>query len=166
MSSSAGVHSIERLARLKEALAKFANAGQTSLGLAEMEIRHAHAQLEERLHYWHQQVSRTREEAVQARAALAYARAVHEGKRVGCVEQEIDLRKAQERVRHSEEKLAMTKRWLRDLPTYLKEYEGPARNLGGFLETELRLAMVLLDNKVAALEAYLSIATPDAKEPS
>ena len=166
MSSSAGVHSIERLERLKEALAKFANAGQTSLSLAEMEIRHAQSRLEDRLHHWQQQVSRSREEAVQARAALAYARAVQEGKRVGCVEQELDLRKAQERVRHAEEKLATTKHWLRDLPTYLEEYEGPARSLGGFLETEMRQAMVLLDNKVAALEAYLSIATPDAKEPS
>ena len=166
MSSSAGVLSIERLAHLKEALAKFANAGQTALSLAETEIRRAHDYLEDRLRYWHHQVSRCREEVVQARTSLAYARAMHDGKRVGCVEQELDLRKAQERVRHAEEKLATTKRWQRDLPTYLKEYEGPARGLGGFLDTDLRQAIVLLDNKLAALQAYLTVASPESKEPS
>ena len=166
MSSSAGVLSIERLELLREALARFAIAGQTALGLAEMEIRRATENLEDRLRHWQHQLARRREEMAQARSALAYARAVHEGKRVGCVEQEMDLRKAQENVRHAEEKLATTKRWLRDMPTYLKEYEGPARSLGGFLETELRQAIIMLDNKVAALQAYISIATPTPKEPS
>jgi chromosome segregation ATPase len=161
MSSSAGVLSIERLERLREALARFANAGQTALGLADMEIRRATENLEDRLRHWQHQLARCREEMARARSALAYARAVHEGKSVGCVEQEMDLRKAQEQVRHAEEKLAATKRWLRDLPTYLKEYEGPARSLGGFLETDLRQAGILLDNKVAALRAYLTVAVTE-----
>jgi chromosome segregation ATPase len=166
MSSTAGVLSIERLARLGEALSRFANAGQTALGLADMEIRRAIENLEDRLRHWQHQVTRCREEMAQARASLAYARAVHEGKSVGCVEQELDLRKAQERVHYAEEKVATCKRWLRELPTYLKEYEGPARSLGGFLETEVRQAVVQLDNKVAALSAYLSVAAPDPKESS
>ena len=165
MSSSAGVLSIERLEVLREALARFAIAGQTALGLAEMEIRRATENLEDRLRHWQHQLARRREEMAQARSALAYARAVHEGKRVGCVEQEMDLRKAQENVRHAEEKLATTKRWLRDLPTYLKEYEGPARSLGGFLETEVRQAGVLLENKIAALNAYLSVAAFEKDTP-
>ena len=48
----------------------------------------------------------------------------------------------------------------------LRQLDGPARGLSGFLETEVRQAVVLLDNKVAALGAYLSVAAPDAKEPS
>ena len=165
MSSSAGVLSIERVEQLREALTRFAVAGQTALGLADMEIRRATESLEDRLRHWHQQLARRREEMAQARSALAYARAVHAGKSVGCVEQELDLRKAQDAVRHAEEKLATTRRWLRDLPTYLKEYEGPARGLGGFLETEVRQAGVFLENKVAALRAYLSVAAPEKEAP-
>lgn len=168
MSSQAQVLSIERLERLKEALIRLISAGQNALALAETAVRRTEETLEERLRYWQQQVVKAREAMIQARAALAHARALHEGKSVGCVEQEMDLRKAQERVRHAEEKVAMAKRWLRDLPLYLKEYEGPARGLGGYLETDVRQSIVLLDNKVTALNAYLNVASSPTvtKEPS
>jgi hypothetical protein len=154
MSQSAEVHSLDLLRRLREALVRFGAAGQAALGQAEMEIRHVHNTLEERLKHWQQQVIRRQEAVNQARAALSHARALHEGQSVGCVEQELAWRKAQERLREAEEKVVTVRRWQRELPNFIKELEGPARALSGFLEADLRQAVVLLENKIAALEAY------------
>jgi hypothetical protein len=166
MSSAAGVLSIERLEHLKEALARFINDGQTALGLAEMEIRRTQETLEDRLRYWQGQEIRCREAMAQARSALSHARAMHDGKRTGCVEQELELRKAQQRLRDAEEKIGVVKRWLRELPAYIKEYETPARILTGFLEADLRQAVVQLENKIAALHAYVAVAPSQTTVPS
>lgn len=166
MSSSAQVTSIEQLGHLREALLRFINDGQTALGLADMEIRRVQQGLEERLRFWQQQEVKCREAMVQARSALSHARTMHDGKTTGCVEQELDLRKAQERLRQAEEKIATVKRWLCELPGYVKEYEGPARGLSGFLEADLRQAVILLENKIEALHAYLALAAPTPREPT
>src|SRR5262245_27955221 len=152
MSKSARVESIEQLERFQAALARFGADASTALGLAAREIRWVFDKLEERLEHWQRQLVKRREEMAQARAALAHARAMHEGKSIGCVEQELELRKTQERVREAEAKVAVTRRWQRELPELLKDYEAPARILSGFLEADLRQAAVMLDNKIAALK--------------
>jgi hypothetical protein len=157
MSESANVHSIDLLKHLQEVLARFGVDAQTALGSATLEILRVQNALEEKLKYWQQQGFKRHEEMNQARAALSHARALHEGKSIGCVEQEIALRKAQERVREAEAKFTLTKRWLRELPNVAKEEEGPARALSGFLETNLRQGIALLESKVASLEAYFAI---------
>ena len=84
---------------------------------------------------------------------------------VGCVEQELALRKAQEMLREAEGKVVTVKRWQRDLPQIVKDYEGPARVLSGFLEADMRQALVQLENKIASLEAYMAI-LPSSMEPA
>ena len=155
MTQSAQVHSIDLLKRLHAALARFGLDAQTALGAGAAEIRRVHETLVDRLKYWQQQVNKRQEEVNQARAALSHARALSEGRNTGCVEQELALRKAQDRLREAEGKVITTRRWQRDLPELAKEFEGPARALSGFLESDLRQALVLLEGKIAALEAYL-----------
>src|SRR5262249_19873433 len=155
-------HSVDLLRRLHVALARFGVDAQTALAVGEGEIRRVRATIEERDKFWQQQVNRRQEEVTQARAALVHARALHEGKKVGCVEQELALRKAQERLREAEGKVLTIRRWKRELPEVLKDYEGAARGLSGFLEADLRQAVALLDTKLAALEAYLD-ATSEGK---
>jgi hypothetical protein len=154
MNPSAQVYSLDRLKRLHEALSRFANDAQTALGVADRAIRHIDETLDERLTYWQQQVNRRREEVGQARSALAHARALHDGSTVGCIEQELAVRKAQDRLREAEEKVVIVRRWQRELPTFAKDYDGPSRGLTGFIESDLRRAIVLLENKIATLEAY------------
>jgi hypothetical protein len=158
MSASAQVHSIDLLKRFHAVLTRFGVDAQTALGSAGMELIRVENTIVERLKYWQQQAIKRQEEVAQARSALSHARALAESRRTGCVEQELALRKAQERLREAEGKVVTTKRWLRDLPECVKEYEGPARSLSGFLEADLRQALVLLENKIATLEAYLAIA--------
>jgi hypothetical protein len=162
MSQSAQVHSIELLEQLRNVLARFGLDGQTALGSAASEIRRVEEALGERLKFWRQQANKRQEELNQARAALSHARALHRGERIGCTEQELAVRKAQDRVREAEDKIIAVRRWQRDLPEVVKDFEAPARSLSGFLEGDLRHALVLLDNKIATLKAYLAIQEKEA----
>jgi hypothetical protein len=167
MSQSAEVYSIELLKRLHAVLARFGVAAQAALGAGDLVVLRTYDALAERLKDWQRQAHKRQEEMNQARAALSHARAMHEGQRTGCIEQELALRKAQERVREAEEKVATVRRWQRELPELVKDYEGPARGLSGLLEADLRQALVVLENKIAALEAYAAISSPAGpKEPS
>jgi len=157
MSQSAHVQSIELLKRLKEALVRFRIDAEAALGTADSEVRRIEELLVDRLKHWQQQVQKRTELVLQARSALSHARALHRGESVGCTEQELALRKAQERLREAEGKVVIVRRWQRELPNALKDYEGPARRLLSFVEGELRQAIVLLDNKISTLEAYISV---------
>jgi hypothetical protein len=160
MSPSAQVHSLELLKRLHAVLARFGVDAEAALGQAAMDILRVHNTLADRLKYWQQQVHKRQEDVNRARSDLTFARAIHDGKTIGCVEQELALRKAQERLREAEDKVATVRRWQQALPEQIKDYEGPARTLTGFLEADLRQGLVLLQNKIATLEAYLTIAPP------
>ncbi len=159
MSQSAQVHSIDVLGRLHAVLARFGVDAQTALGEATLAVLRAYQALEERLKFWQREVQRRHEEMAQARAALSHARAMHDGQHVGSIEQEIALRKARERLREAEDKVLVVRRWQRELPELVKDFEGPARALSGLLEGDLRQALVLLQNKIGALEGYLSISS-------
>ena len=158
MSQSAQVHSLDAIRRLHDVLARFGAGAQEALALADREVRRVHDELADRLRYWRQQIDRRHEEVARARAALSHARATSDGR--GGVEQELELAKAQRRLREAEEKLAAVRRWQRELPEVTKDYEGRSRSLAGFLDGDLRQALALLQNKSAVLEAYASVARP------
>jgi hypothetical protein len=44
----------------------------------------------------------------------------------------------------------------------VREYQGPARQLSSSLDLDLAHSLAILDQKLAALEAYLSLAPPSA----
>jgi chromosome segregation ATPase len=157
MSQSARVNSLDALKALHAALSRFGPEGQEALGAAEIEIRRTFDFLEEQLKAWRQQVEKRQEDVNRARADLAHARALRQGERSGYVEQEIALNKARKRLREAEEKVVAVKRWLLHLPQAVGEYEGPARRLAGLLDADLKQGLALLDNKIAALEAYMAV---------
>lgn len=164
MNPSAQVHSIEKLEHFRAALARFGVDAQAALETAANEIRRAHAALEERLKFWQSQVIKRQETLAQARAALSHARAIHQGKSVGTIEQELAVRKAHDRLHEAEDKVSTVKRWQRELPLAVKDFEGPAHGLHGFLEADLRQAVVVLANRIEALHAYRALAAPSTTE--
>jgi hypothetical protein len=165
MSTQAQVESISLLKRLHAVLTRYAVDARAAIGVAGMEILHVQNQVDQQFKYWRQQVSRRQEEVNQARASLSHARAMSDDGRTGCVEQELALQKAMQKVREAEDKVAVTRRWQRELPEVLKEYEGPARGLSGLIESNLRHGLVVLEQKIASLEAYAAISAPDAPPP-
>jgi hypothetical protein len=155
--SQSRVYEIDLLKRLHAALARFGNDAQTALGAAAMTIHRTREALEERRKHWLREVHRRQEEASQARSALAHARALHRGQSVGCIEQELALRKALQRLDEAEGKVVTVKRWQLALPDAVKDFEALARGLSGRLDGDLRQSLALLQGKIASLEAYLAL---------
>jgi len=163
MTQSARVESVAALEALRTALAKFAVAAQGALGSAASEIRRVCDELDAQLGHWQAQVIRWQEEVGRAKAALAQRRWTHDkGRGSGATEQELALDEAKRRLREAEAKVAAVRRWQRVLPDAIKEYEGPARQLAGMIEAELRHSLAILDIKIAALEGYAAVTAPVA----
>ncbi|SRR5579883_956552 len=161
MSQSARVNSLDALKALHAALVDYRPDAQEALGAAEIEIRRVFDYLRDQQKYWLRQVDKRREDVNRARSDLAHARALRQGERSGFVEQEIALNKARIRLREAEEKVTTVKQWLLRLPQDINEYEGPARRLAGMLDADLKQALIMLENKIAALEAYMALQAPE-----
>jgi chromosome segregation ATPase len=160
MNPSAHITSYEALPRLHDALAKFAAKGQEALATADAEVRHVLDKLRERLQHWQRQVNRCNEDVNRARSDLAFRRSLNDGKRTGCVEQEIALARAQQHLREAEAKVVACRRWLMHLPEVIQEFERPARQLAGTLDADMKVSLNILQNKIAALEAYADLNAP------
>lgn len=161
MSQGARVTSIEAIQRFKDALSEFAVDGQEALSGVDLQLRRAMDWLKEKGRYWQKEI-RERQEAV-VRAKIELEQRKHEnrdGRGRGTSEPEKNYRRAQERLKEAELKLAHCKRWLPLFEHALREYQGPSRQLAGALETDLKQAVALLDQKLLALEAYLKLNPP------
>jgi DNA repair exonuclease SbcCD ATPase subunit len=164
---AARVTSIPILADLRAALVTFTAEARDALGAAEMEIRRTFEWLDEQLKYWVHEVRRAEDAVFEAQQELARRKLMRVGDRPpDCTEQEKALRKARARLEHAQQQRDKTRTWLRELPTAVNEYEGPARRLGNLVEADLRRACALLERKLEALEAYVGLtAPPKEKQP-
>ena len=165
MRQSARVLSTDALRDFRSALAKYSAKARESLREALMDVRHTLDWLEVQLASWQREVERTHEEVLRCRNELALARSAPQNWRTAVTEREIDLRRAQGRLREAEDKLAHVRRWRRSLPQALNDYELPMRRLGGFLDGDVQHALAVLDAATAALDAYVALHAPEAPVP-
>ncbi len=165
MAQAARVTSVEALERLCDALAKFGQEGQEALATAQGEARRGLDAVKGRLEFWMREVNRLQEEVNRARSDLAHSRALKGESRSGTVEQEIALNRARQRLREAEEKVAVCRRWMIHLPDAIEEFEGPARQLAGMLDADLKVSLARLRDKIATLHAYASLAAPSGGLP-
>src|SRR5207244_3583003 len=127
-----------------------------ALGIIDHEIQRTFSFLDERLREWHAAVRQAEDEVIQAKIELNQRRNQRIGDRKPDIGfQEKALRRAQAKLEFAQEKLAATKRWQRDLPHELMNYQGPARQLQNALEAEVPRMLAYLERKIGALEAYL-----------
>lgn len=158
MSPSAQVYSIDAIKAFREALCTFGVDAQGALCTADTEIRRVLDWLHAQLQYWQHQVRECQEEVTRAKQQLIQRRwGSRDGQGPGTTEQEIALRKAQRHLQEAEEKVQTTRRWLQQLPQALLEYQGHSRQLSGWLESDLRQGLAVLDQKLDALEAYVHL---------
>jgi hypothetical protein len=159
--SSARVFSIDSLEALHVAMSRFSDDAREALAAAALEIRRAHGTVEQKLKFWLREIDRCREEVNRAKADLSFRKStLSDGGRTGATEQEIALKKAQMKLKEAEEKAAICRRWLTVLPDAIKDYEGPARQLSGFLEGEIRRGLELLKKQSETLKEYTTMQPP------
>ncbi len=162
MRQSARVLSTDALRDFRTVLAKYSAKARDALRAALMDVRRTLDWLETQLKTWTREADKRHEEVNRCRAELAVVRSAPEGWRSAATEREIDLRRAQARLREAEEKVAAVKRWRRMLPQALTEFELPMRRLGGFLDGDVRHALAVLDAKIQALDDYAALEAPAA----
>ena len=158
MSESAHVSSIDAVKAFREALCTFGVDAEAALCSADTEIRRVVDWVRGQGEVWQRRVRECQEEVTRAKAVLVQKRWGHdEGRGPGSTEAEMALRKAKQRLEEAEAKVQAVRRWLQQLPQALLEYEGHARQLSGWLESDLKRGLVVLDQKIDALEAYVHL---------
>lgn len=163
MSAGARVFSVEVLEELRLAVLSFGAEANKALDSVAGEIRRTEAWLEDQHSFWKAEIRQSEEELALAKEELARRKMMKVGGRpLDCTEQEKAWLRAKTALEHAQEKAQITRCWLRDLPDELTEYEGPARTLRHALEADLPRACALLEQKRAALEAYLRLAAPES----
>ena len=156
MGPAAHVTETEALADFRAQLCAFSDQAKDALGIIGHEIQRTYSFLDERLHEWHAAVRQSEDEVMQAKIELSQRRNQRIGDRKpDTAFHEKVLRQAQAKLEFAQDKLAATKRWQRDLPHELMNYEGPARQLQNALDAELPRMLAFLEKKIVALEAYL-----------
>ncbi len=156
--SAAQVHALERLAEFKAALQTFADKAKDAMSGNAMQIRRSQDWIEAQLGLWKAEIRRAEEAVIQARNELVRKKMMRISDRPpDTADEEKALRKAQARLAHAEDKRDHSKRWIRQLPDAVEEYDGQARPFQDVLEHELAKMIAFLEHKIAALEEYLRI---------
>ena len=165
MAEAANVTAITALSDLRAALLTFAGEARDALDAVQMEIRRTFDWLDGQLKSWQQEVRRCEDEVFQCQQELARRKMMRVGDRPpDTTEQEKALRKARAKLEYAEEQREKTRKWIRDLPEAVTEYDGPTRQLGTLIEGGLQRACALLERKVEALEEYVSLTPPPAPQ--
>jgi chromosome segregation ATPase len=156
--STAQVHAVERLADFKAALQTFADKAKDAMSSNQMAARRSLDWLESQLQLWKAEIRRAEEAVFQAKQELARRKMMRISDRPpDTTAQEKELRKAQARLAHAEEKRDNTQAWLRRLPDDIEEYDGLARPFQDILEHDLAKMVRFIEQKIAALDAYRQI---------
>jgi beta-lactamase class A len=161
MSSSARVTSVEAVKEFRGSLCSFGHDAKEALGTTDLEIRRILDWLDAKLKDWQREVGIRQEQVARAKAELMQRQyGQKDGRGPGTTDQEIALQKAIRRLQEAEAKVAKTRQWQNLLPRAVAEYEGPARQLMGMLDADLARGLAILDQKINALDAYLTSVTP------
>jgi hypothetical protein len=161
MTESANVTAIDALSDLRAALCGFGEKAAEALCAADADIRHTADWLDDQLKYWQHEVRRWEDEVFRTRTELARRRMMRIGDRSpDCSEQEEALERARQGLEHAEGQVERTRRWQRLWQEAVIEYQGPAGQLKGLLDGALPRAGALLERKIEALDAYVTLAAP------
>jgi hypothetical protein len=157
----AHVTSIDALTDFRANLSTFTERAQDGLASVQMEAQRMLDWLGDQEKSWQRECRRWEEAVNQARAELARRKMIRIGDRApDTTEQEDILRAALRRLDEAEDKLHKTRRSLPAFRRAVDEYQGPARQLAGFLEGQMPRALAVLQQKIDSLEAYARVSAP------
>jgi len=166
MGRFARVDSIETLTEFRVSLCKLAEAVKVGLSEAEAEIQRTASWLQrDQQTYWKAQARKRAELLTRAKIAL-YRKQQQKtplGGTYSCVDEKKALATAKRRYEESQQKLENTRRWIRKLEREVALYKGEISGVDRAVDLDLPNALAQLDNMVAALESYASLAAPQNK---
>jgi hypothetical protein len=159
MSPGADVQAIDALQDWHDALCVFRTEAVESLGSIALEIRRAFEWIEEETRSWRQEIREAEEDVLRAKTELAQRKTPNFADRIPDTSvQEKNLAHAKARLQFAEEQIEICRKWTVRLPKMIsEEYEGTARRLMNFLETNLPAAIGLLGVRIDRLHAYTAV---------
>jgi DNA repair exonuclease SbcCD ATPase subunit len=158
MNPSAHVTSIEGMADFQAALLTFTEKAKDALTSVELELRRLVDWIDDQAKHWQSEIRQAENAVFEAKNELARKKMMRISDRPpDTTDQEKALRKAQARLAYAEEKRDNTRKWLRQLPDAVEEYDGVARPFQDMLEYELTRMIALIAAKINALEDYQRI---------
>jgi len=159
MNPGADVQAIDALQDWHNALCLFRDEALDALGSIGMEVRRAFDWIDEERKAWQHEAREAETAVVQAKAELNQRKTPNFADRIPDTSvQERALARAKARLEHAEEQVEVCRRWAVRLPKLVsEEYEGPARRLNTFLETDLPAAIAHLAARIEALHRYTQV---------
>lgn len=159
MSNQAQITSIESLETFRSDLVVFLSQMQPVMDEAGGEVIRMKFWLQnEQREFWENQARRRRRQLEDAQAELLNARLSR--LQVSSSAQQLAVHRAKRAVQETEEKLALLKKWDRELENLTDPLLKPVGQLQGFLATDMKKAVAYLAQSVQALEAYTDVAAP------
>jgi hypothetical protein len=163
MPGQAQITSIESLETFRAELVVFLSQMQPVLDEAGGEVTRMKFWLQnEQREFWESQLRRRRRRLEEAQAELLNARL--STLQVSSSAQQFAVQRAQRAVHEAEEKLALLKKWDRELENWTDPLLKPVGQLQGFLATDMNKAVAYLAQSIQALAAYTDVATTPAAE--
>jgi hypothetical protein len=159
MNPGADVQAIDALQDWHNALCLFRDEALDALGSIGMEVRRAFDWIDEERKGWQHEAREADAAVVQAKAELNQRKTPNfDGRTPDTSVQEKALARARARLEHAEEQVEVCRKWAVRLPKLVNEdYEGPARRLNTFLETDLPAAIAHLAARIEALHRYTQV---------
>ena len=165
MSPGADVQAIEALEDWHNALCLFRDEALDALSSIALEVRRAFDWIEDEAKAWHRETREADEEVVRAKAELAHRKTRDFSGRIPDTSvQEENLARAKARLRFAEDQMEVCRKWAARLPKMVsEEYEGTARRLGTFLDTDLPAAIARLNSRIESLHRYTAVKPVEPK---
>lgn len=160
MNQPAEVVSLDAVRDWKTALVSFRASAQDALLAVELAIRRAFDWLAEQRNRWQQEIRIREEELTRAKSELWRKKNMPIIGHPDTVAEEKAVRRAVARLEEAEQKLEKNRQWAIALARAVEEYEGPGRRLAFRLEGDFPRALAMLEQKIAALEAYVALTAP------
>ena len=162
MSGAANVRSIEVMRGFKAALLRFAEDAQSALDSLRQEVLREMEWVEHQQPvYWKQQEQRAFGQISTARANLELCRSRKMGTfRPSCIEEQVALQKAKERLEVVQEKHDLVRRWVIRLQRDSDEFRASLMQMEHYLHSDYRRTLAWMDRMLDSLDAYLTMESP------
>ena len=159
MPGQAQITSIESLETFRSDLVVYLSQMQPVMDEAAGEVTRMKFWLQnEQREFWENQLRRRRRRLEEAQAELLNARL--SSLQISSSAQQLAVQRTQRTVREAEEKLALLKKWDRELENLTDPLLKPVSQLQGFLAADMNKAVAYLAQSIQALAAYTDVAAP------
>ena len=156
MSTGADVRAIDGLREWLASAAVFKVESEESLASIQLEIRQGIDWVSQQLDRWQRSIRDRDDAVVQAKSALAAKRYPDSnGRMPDTTVEERNLRRANARLEHAQEQVAVCKKWLVNLPKIIDEtFTGAGHRFALLLEGEVAKGLGHLHRQIESLDQY------------